>query len=73
LHEFPVLEPPEKYKLPEKRILRILVLVVFPIFLIYVLLNYIYLYKTISRLEFIHEKAAFLSESLENPSFLIDL
>jgi hypothetical protein len=73
LHEFPVLEPSDKYKMPEKKSVRVLVLAVFPVFLTYVLLNFIYVHKTISRLEFINEKAAFLSESLENPSLLIDL
>jgi lipopolysaccharide export system permease protein len=72
LHEFPVLDPPDKYKLPVKKGRRILVLVVFPVFMTYILLNYVYLYKTISRLEFIRDKAAFLAESLENPSLLID-
>jgi lipopolysaccharide export system permease protein len=73
LHEFPVLENPDKYILPVKKSLRVSVLVVFPVFLTYVLLNFIYLHKTITRLEFIKDKAAFLSESLENPSLLIDL
>jgi hypothetical protein len=72
LHEFPLLEPPNKYKLPEKRRRRILVLAVFPVFLIFILLNYIYLHRTISRLEYIREKTVFLSDSLENPSLLID-
>jgi hypothetical protein len=73
LHEFPVLEHPDKYALPVKKSLRIAVLVVFPVFLTYVLLNFIYLHKTITRLEFIKDKAAFLSESLENPSLLFDI
>jgi len=73
LHEFPVLEPPDRYKLPVKKNRRVLVLVVFPVFLIYIILNYIYLRKSISRLESIRDKAVFLSESLENPSLLIDL
>jgi hypothetical protein len=72
LHEFPVVESPDKYRLPEKKGRRVLVLVVFPVFLTYILLNYIYLHKTITRLESIREKAAFLSESLANPSLLID-
>jgi lipopolysaccharide export system permease protein len=73
LHEFPVVESPDKYKLPANKNLRMAILVLFPVFLTYILLNYIYLHKSISRLEFINDKAAFLSESLESPSLLIDL
>jgi lipopolysaccharide export system permease protein len=72
LHEFPVVGHPDIFHLPVKKSRRIFVLAVFPVFLIYVLLNFIYLHKTISRLEFIRDKAVFLSESLENPSLLID-
>ena len=72
LHEFPVIESPDKYRLPEKKNWRVFVLAVIPLFLTLILLNYIYLHKTISRLESIRDKVAFLSESLANPSLLID-
>ena len=72
LQEFPVLGPPDKYKLPVKNRYRTLVLIVFPVFLGYVALHYVSLHKTISQLDFIGEKTKFLSESLENPSLLID-
>ena len=72
LQEFPVLGVPEKYKLPSKPFYRMLVLVIFPIFLDYLLVYHISIRRTILKLDFIAEKSKFLSESLENPSFLID-
>jgi len=72
LQEFPVLGFTDRYKLPEKKGLRMIVLIIFPVFLTYVILRYISLRRTIKKLEFIEEKTKFLSESLENPSLLID-
>lgn len=72
LQEFPVLDHPDKYALPEQYGLRVLVLTLFPVFLTYAILYYISLRRTIAKLNFIREKTKFLSEAIENPSLLID-
>lgn len=73
LQEFPILEPPGKFKLPVNRGLRLIVIIVFPVFLTYGILYYISLRRTLLKLDFIEEKSKHLSESLENPSLLIDI
>jgi lipopolysaccharide export system permease protein len=72
LQEFPVLGVPEKYKLPSRPVYRLLIIVIFPLFLGYLLVYHISIRRTVSKLDFIAEKSKFLSESLENPSLLID-
>lgn len=72
LQEFPVLGMPDRFRLPEKKGLRTLILIVFPVFLTYVLLYYVSLHRTVKKLQFIEEKTRYLSESLQNPSVLID-
>ncbi len=72
LQEFPVLGLPDRYKLPENKSLRILMLAIFPVFLAYIFLHYVSLRRIARKLQFIEEKTKFLSDSLENPSLLIE-
>lgn len=73
LQEFPVFELPGRIKLPVKKGLRLMTMIIFPVFLTYCILYFISLRKTLSKLDFLEEKSKHLSESLETPSLLIDI